>query len=146
MEGTTHIVWALGRGPLYGISGVNISNSATVDTRITRFRFLGVSLKSLDETVVPYSITSKDVILPPVDTMYWCSVHKLDNQFESKHHMVQYEADISPGSEDVVHHMEVFHYQSQESGEFPVWTGSCSYENAPKELTQSKKVLAAWAI
>ena len=70
--------------------------------------------------------------------MYWCSVHKLDNQFESKHHMVQYEADISPGSEDVVHHMEVFHYQSQESGEFPVWTGSCSDENAPKELTQSK--------
>ena len=27
--------------------------------------------------------------------------------FERKHHVVRYEADIQPGNEDVVHHMEV---------------------------------------
>ena len=145
-EGTTHVVWALGRGPLYGISGVNISDTATVETGMTRVRYLGISPESMDDTVVPYSITGKDVTLPATDTMYWCSVHRLDTQFSSKHHVVQYEADISPGSEDVVHHMEVFHCPRPEQGEFPVWAGSCADEKAPKQLTQCKKVLAAWAI
>lgn len=42
--------------------------------------------------------------------------------------------------------MEVFHCDGEPDEEFPMWSGPCSDENAPKELTKCKKVLAAWAI
>ena len=71
---------------------------------------------------------------------------------------LKYEPIITPGNEHVVHHMEIFHCDSnngdtidQDKDEngletFPVWAGPCGSDDAPAKLGQCKKVLAAWAI
>ena len=48
--------------------------------------------------------------------------------------------------ETILHHMEVFHCSAAPGTEFPLWSGPCGSDSAPKELNQCKKVLAAWAI
>ena len=55
---------------------------------------------------------------------------------------------MTPGNEDLLHHMEVFLCvpQSGDSPEFPTWSGPCGAEDAPEKLKHCKKVLAAWAI
>ena len=70
----------------------------------------------------------------------------------------KYEPIITPGNEHVVHHMEIFHCDSNneaaidedkdENGleTFPLWAGPCGSDDAPAKLGQCKKVLAAWAI
>ena len=92
---------------------------------MTRLRLLGPEVPPLPSGVNPLRIVADKVNLPAEDTFYSCSVHKLPAEFRDKHHMVQYEADIQEGNEDVVHHMELFHCQNfpEEGKEFPVWSG-----------------------
>ena len=71
---------------------------------------------------------------------------------------LKYEPIITPGNEHVVHHMEIFHCDSNdgenneedkdENGleKFPIWSGPCGSDDAPEKLGQCKKVLAAWAM
>ena len=42
-EGTTHLVWVLGRGPLASIAGVNISDAASAVSGMARTRLLGAA-------------------------------------------------------------------------------------------------------
>ena len=44
--------------------------------------------------------------------------------------------------------MEIFQCVPQpgDSKQFPLWSGPCGAEDAPKKLNHCKKVLAAWAI
>ena len=143
-DGTTHIVWSVGAGPLHSVAGVNVSDA---EHGMSRVRLITVPPPHLTPDTRQLRIRAVNVSLPGQDTMYWCSVHRLPPQLVRKHHMVRYEADIQAGNEDVVHHMEVFHCPKTVSGgPFPVWSGSCDAEDAPPQLSQCKKVLAAWAI
>ena len=64
------------------------------------------------------------VDLPADDTTYWCSVHKLPDDFNVKHHAIQYEPIMTPGSEHLLHHMEVFLcVPDDEDVTFPIWSG-----------------------
>ena len=144
-EGTTHVVWTLGRGPLSRLAGLNVSDEASVRWGMVRTRLMTVTSPSLGPDTRTWRVLSDNVSLPTVDTFYACSVHKLPTQLRRKHHVVRYEADIQKGNEDVVHHMEVFHCPPS-SDPPPLWSGSCDDPEAPPQLTQCKKVLAAWAI
>lgn len=87
--------------------------------------------------------------LPPDDTTYWCSVHKLPQAFTNKHHAIQYEPIMDQGNEHLLHHMEIFHCvpsPEDSNPDFPIWSGPCGSNEAPEKLNQCKKVLAAWAI
>lgn len=53
-------------------------------------------------------VTLKEVEIPVQETTYWCHIQKLDDFIQQKHHIVQFEPLIS--NEDIVHHMEVFHW------------------------------------
>ena len=53
---------------------------------------------------------------------------------------------MTPGNEHLLHHMEVFHCNGPADERFPMWSGPCGSDTAPKELLKCKKVLAAWAI
>ena len=144
-EGTTHVVWTLGRGPVSRLSGLNVSDEASVRWGMVRTRLLTVTSPELGPDTRTWRVLSDNVSLPTVDTFYACSVHKLPTQLRRKHHVVRYEADIQKGNEDVVHHMEVFHCPPA-SEPLPLWSGSCDDPEAPPQLAQCKKVLAAWAI
>ena len=55
----------------------------------------------------------------------------------------------TPGNEDLLHHMEVFHCVGGDEDpdeEFPLWAGPCGSDVAPEPLKRCKKVLAAWAV
>ena len=124
-EGTTHLIWAVGRGPLYDISGVNITDSDSVETGLVRLRLVGPQVAELPPGLLQLRITGEKVDLPTVETFYSCSVHRLPAELRKTHAMVQYEADIQEGNEDVVHHMELFHCPvfPGDNQEFPVWSG-----------------------
>lgn len=148
-DGTTHVVWSIGQGPLYSLDGVDVADEGTTVNGFSRIRLLKV------ETPDKFPDDSQNLEirhtldLPSDDTTYWCSVHKLPKVFEQKHHIVQYEPVISEDSDGIVHHMEVFHctpLSSDSDQSFPLWAGPCGSDSAPAKLTQCKKVLAAWAI
>ena len=65
------------------------------------------------------------------DTTYWCSVHKLPDDFQTKHHGIQYEPIMTPGNEHLLHHMEVFLcIPEDEDATFPIWSGKVSISGA----------------
>ena len=144
-EGTTHVVWAIGRGPLYSLQGLNVTDTSSVTGGMARVRLLTVEEEvGEEEEGEGYLVSNDGVSVPSSDTTYWCSTHRLEDRFSSKHHVLSYSPSISPGSEDLVHHMEVFHCVGQQ--DVPLWSGSCGDPAAPPALNTCKKVLAAWAI
>ena len=105
-EGTVHLVWAVGRGPLANISGVSLAG-AGVRVGMARVRLLAVPTPALPPRTKQWTVRA-NVSLAGQPTLYWCSTHRLPPALaEAKHHVVRYEPDISPGSKQVLHHMEV---------------------------------------
>ena len=43
-DGTTHVVWAVGLGPLFKLDGLNITSSFNVRTGMSRTRFINVQV------------------------------------------------------------------------------------------------------
>lgn len=148
-EGTTHIMWAKGRGPLYKVDGLNISSSNDRSNngmvRVQLLKNLDTYLP-LQRDVKTLEILAKNVEIPPVETTYWCHVHKLPNELKKKHHVVKYEPAIQIDSEGIVHHMEVFHCVAPASEDIPTYAGSCFDEKRPNGTQVCKRVLAAWAM
>ena len=107
-------MWALGKGPLYSIKGLNLKDNDngmkcknycailvllhslhTLHTTIYSFvGFVRTRLLKVEDLPVPPADTfpikiSHDLDLAADDTTYWCSVHKLPEQLRRKHHVVQ---------------------------------------------------------
>lgn len=91
-------------------------------------------------------IINDEVHVPDDETTYWCSLHLLPEEFEQKHHVIQYEAAIQEGNEPLVHHMEVFHCEVPTDAELPDWNGPCFSSQKATILENCKRVLAAWAM
>ncbi|XP_071802043.1 dopamine beta-hydroxylase-like [Asterias amurensis] len=99
---------------------------------------------------VPSDVKSADITMhnteiPNQVTTYWCRVRKFPD-VEDIHHIIKYESVITPGNEDVVHHMEVFHCVVPEGVEVPDYNGECEDEDQPSELEPCKRVIGAWAM
>lgn len=147
-DGTTHIVWARGKDPLYRITGLNISTASPQDWGMTRVQLLK---NTFETTIFPnevqqLEIRAKNVEVPGVETTYWCHVHRLPQEMVVKHHVLQYESAIQPGNEGLVHHMEVFHCVAPVDEEIPLYVGPCFAEDRPQPTMVCKRVLAAWAM
>ena len=85
-------MWARGRGPLYSAAGLNLSDGSTASTGMARVRLLSVEQKEEQEEQEEqeeYLVKAEDVAISSSDTFYWCSVHKLPQQFEQKHHVLR---------------------------------------------------------
>ena len=53
------------------------------------------------------------VSVPNVETTYWCRTHRLPEELEDKHHVIQYEAVIQEGSEPLVSYKRFMQNVSQ---------------------------------
>ena len=95
-DGTTHIVWAVGYGPLSNASGLNISQALDTQYGTSMVRFLTVPSEGTDGTF-PFLVNNEDVRLSDDDTTYWCSVHKLPDAFKKKHHVIQVWDELKTG-------------------------------------------------
>lgn len=87
-------------------------------------------------------ILLEKVKVPPQETTYWCKVQKLDKMFSRKHHIVQFEPVIE--SESIIHHMELFHCETDASVEIPLYDGDCNAMPAAAKVCS--KVMALWAM
>ncbi|XP_023212266.1 dopamine beta-hydroxylase-like [Centruroides sculpturatus] len=144
-DGTTHIVYVIGRGPIRRLDGLRLINENHNFQRVQLLKNMDPPPEFPEDTkVIP--ITNKKLEVPSGDTTYWCSLHLLPEEFKEKHHIVQYEATIQKGNEPLVHHIEVFHCEVEAEKELPYWNGPCSDSKKPKVLEACKKVLAAWAM
>uniref|UniRef100_A0A914I147 FAD-binding PCMH-type domain-containing protein n=1 Tax=Globodera rostochiensis TaxID=31243 RepID=A0A914I147_GLORO len=87
-------------------------------------------------------IRAENVLIPARVTTYWCAIVELGEALKrTKHHVIKYEAVISAGNVQFVHHFEVFHCQQMTRP----FAGDCS-EDKPSEARSCSKVLAAWAM
>lgn len=53
---------------------------------------------------------------------------------------------ITQGSEPLVHHMELFHCETDAGEDIPLYRGACDAQDRPTATQVCKKVLAAWAM
>lgn len=87
-------------------------------------------------------MTLNDVSVPAKETTYWCHIQKLDDFLKKKHHIVQFEPIIT--NENVVHHMEVFHCDTDVNVAIPLYNGDC--DTLPAEAEVCKRVISLWAM
>lgn len=146
-EGTTHVVWATGKGPLKHLSNIQTSNYEHGFIR-TRFLKPMISIpRHLPPGTMGIKFVGNHTKVPSNETTYWCTLHTFPKEIqEVKHHVIQYQAVIQNGSESLVHHMELFHCEVPVSTELPFYEGLCSSHSRPKELDSCKRVIAAWAM
>ncbi|KAI1289348.1 Dopamine beta-hydroxylase [Halotydeus destructor] len=144
-DGTTHVVYATGHGPIKRAEGLNLVNfeHGFIRTRLLK-NVNPVPEMPFDTRMV--QVTSVNVQVPSDETTYWCSLHQLPPEMDTKHHIIQYEAVIQEGNEHLVHHMEVFHCELAQDVELSNWNGPCSDGQRPKLLDRCKRVIAAWAM
>ncbi|XP_045032302.1 dopamine beta-hydroxylase [Daphnia magna] len=145
-DGTVHVVYASGPGPLYRINGVSPSDD---DVGFQRTRLLkpatGQEHQKTNDPLHALLIANVQLNIPAQETTYYCRVVRLPQQFIRKHHVVQFEAAIQEGRESLVHHMEVFHCEAPPDETIPEYRGPCTDPNRPESTRVCKRVLAAWA-
>lgn len=149
-EGTTHLHWVKGIGPLFNIKGVSIKNA--LDQGFKRIRFLKNIENPLEKQRISehqdawnFRILNTQVKVPPVETLYWCQVFRIPEKItQAKHHVIQFGSYIQKGNEDLVHHMEVFHCLTDSKVVIPSYAGPCNA--APPELSVCSRVIGAWAM
>ncbi|XP_014671913.1 PREDICTED: dopamine beta-hydroxylase-like [Priapulus caudatus] len=145
-DGTTHIVYAVGAGPVWTVANGDIHESSTV----TGFQRAQLLKNIAPATPVPagaktFQITAQQVRVPSSDTTYWCNTQKLP-ELRDKHHIIKFEGVVQPGNEALVHHMEVFHCKVKPGEHVSAYNGQCHAENLPAQLQSCKEVIGAWAM
>ncbi|KAH8386946.1 hypothetical protein KR093_003733, partial [Drosophila rubida] len=144
-EGTMYVVWARGESELaledhqFALPNVTAPHEAGLKM---------LQLLRADKILIPETdlnhieITLQKAAIPVRETTYWCHVQRLDDVIKQRLHIVQFEPIIkTPG---LVHHMEVFHCETEASVEIPLYNGDC--EQLPAEAKVCSKVMALWAM
>jgi len=94
-----------------------------------------------------HDFLNENVLIPNVETTYWCTRFELPkNIMEKPHHIIRFDGVVSPQSESVVHHMELFHCDVDLNIKIPAFNGPCTSEQKPMGLTPCRRVIGAWAI
>ena len=62
------------------------------------------------------------------------------------HHIVRFDGIVSPKSEGVVHHMELFHCDVKPDTKILPYNNECTSEQKPMNLTSCRRVIGAWAL
>uniref|UniRef100_T1IHN5 DOMON domain-containing protein n=1 Tax=Strigamia maritima TaxID=126957 RepID=T1IHN5_STRMM len=106
-EGTTHVVYAMGEGPLSSIEGIKLTQNKHGFQRTQLLKNKN-PIPPLPEDVKTITLVNDKIHVPAIETTYWWSIHKIP-PLSNKHHIVQYEAVIEPGNEGLVHHIVLYH-------------------------------------
>jgi hypothetical protein len=88
-DGTTHVVWARGRGPLFRLEGLNVSGAAHSGMQRAQLLKNSRPPPSHPRDTWRHDILNSEVKVPADDTTYWCHVHRLPPALRTKHHVVQ---------------------------------------------------------
>ncbi|CAG2177798.1 unnamed protein product, partial [Oppiella nova] len=97
-DGTTHIVYATGKGPVSRVDGIRLADHKHGFQRVQLLKRLEV-LPKLASITKMIEFVNSEVSVPDTDTTYWCRVHELPKELKDKHHIIQYQAVIQEGNE-----------------------------------------------
>ncbi|XP_025419900.1 dopamine beta-hydroxylase-like [Sipha flava] len=145
-DGTTHLVWMMGGGPLFAVDGLLVSQARAKGMQRVQLLKAERPQVKLPDKVSEVDVLADKVKVPAEETTYWCHVMKIPLDLSSKHHIVRFESVIEENSRGVVHHMEVFHCEAGADDQMPLYRGPCFSEKRPYKTQVCKKVLAAWAM
>lgn len=95
-----------------------------------------------NRNVLEVEVRLNKVDIPVQETTYWCHIQKLDDFIQQKHHIVQFEPLLS--NPDIVHHMEVFHCETDADAQIPLYNGDC--DKMPEEAKICNRVISLWAM
>ncbi|GFX62340.1 dopamine beta-hydroxylase [Trichonephila clavipes] len=87
-DGTTHLVYAVGRGPIRRLDGINLSKEMHGFQRVQLLKNI-MPNPQFPENTKTLTIHNNKVAVPNVETTYWCTLHRLPANFESKNHIIQ---------------------------------------------------------
>ncbi|XP_065314626.1 dopamine beta-hydroxylase-like [Gordionus sp. m RMFG-2023] len=93
-----------------------------------------------------FHITFDKAPVPANSTTYWKKLIKLPEYFSKKHHIIKYQSKISKETENVVHHLMLFHCQIPKFIIPDFYEGPSDTPNEPKLYKKCKKVIVAWAM
>uniref|UniRef100_T1IHN6 DOMON domain-containing protein n=1 Tax=Strigamia maritima TaxID=126957 RepID=T1IHN6_STRMM len=143
-EGTTHILYAMGEGPLPDIEGIKLNEKEHGFQRTQLLKNIN-PVPLLPKDAKTLTFLNDKVHVPASKTTYWCSLHKMP-LLPNKHHIVQFEAVIQPGNEALVHHIELFHCEIPATQNMDDYNAACTHEYRPPHYETCRKVLVAWAM
>ncbi|XP_054157733.1 dopamine beta-hydroxylase-like [Oppia nitens] len=145
-EGTTHIVYATGKGGLQRIDGLRLTDHKYGYQRVQLLKKLE-TMPKLPSNTRRFDLLNDRVSIPNVETTYWCRLLKLPKEFkDTKHHIIQYEAVIDSGNEALVHHMELFHCEVSAEDSLSDYSGNCFAPEKPAAMSACSRVISAWAM
>ncbi|XP_074654945.1 dopamine beta-hydroxylase-like isoform X2 [Tubulanus polymorphus] len=148
-NGTTHVIYFIGRTPIVSPRGQNLFKFQ-VGLQRTQLIKSQIPLPDLPDDVKIFDMTVKNVHVPSDETTYWCETHLLPN-LPRKSHIIRYDGIVSNGHRSLVHHMEVFHCEAPSGVKIPIFRGQCPDEGTmmqrgPSLLGMCKRVIGAWAM
>lgn len=141
-----YLLWARGTDEFDFSNYETIKKPKTLkqDEGMHMLQLLRADIITIPETdFETFEIHLDKVDVPAQDTTYWCKIQKLhENITEQKYHIIQFEPILE--NEDLVHHMEVFHCNTEANVEIPMYNGDC--DNLPEQAKVCSKVISLWAM
>ncbi|CAG0907050.1 unnamed protein product, partial [Darwinula stevensoni] len=104
-----------------------------------------------DDPSIKEWIVSREMVIPEVDTTYWCSIQKTP-VVDVTNHIIGYKPYVKPGNEKHVHHLllyacnipdelvDVFNSWAEHDGVL------CYGPDHPQEWYLCRSILIAWAV
>ncbi len=89
-DGTTHLVWLKGNGPVSNINNLNVYHAREKGMQRTQLlKNLAVQGIEKPKSTRVLEFKNDRVHVPALDTTYWCHVLKLPDYLDARHHVIQ---------------------------------------------------------
>lgn len=89
-DGTTHIVWLKGNGPISNVDQLNVHDATEKGMQRTQLlKNPEVQKIKLPKDTRTIEFKADHVHVPNTDTTYWCKVMKLPSYLDRVHHIIQ---------------------------------------------------------
>jgi len=88
-DGTTHLVWMVGGGPLFAVEGLLVSQARAKGMQRVQLLKPETVQVQLPDKVSKIDVLASKVNVPVEETMYWCHVMKIPLDLSFKHHIVR---------------------------------------------------------
>ncbi|CAG0900730.1 unnamed protein product [Darwinula stevensoni] len=98
-----------------------------------------------DPSIKEWIVTTK-IVLPAMDTTYWCKIHKAP-VLDTTHHVIGYKPHVKPGNERYVHHLQFFgcNVAKEQEAMFDSWAEQegvvCDGPDHPLEWRKCRSLL-----
>lgn len=88
-DGTTHLVWMVGGGPLFAVEGLLVSQARAKGMQRVQLLKPETPQVRLPNKVSKIDVLASKVNVPAEETTYWCHVMKIPLDLSFKHHIVR---------------------------------------------------------